>query len=232
MLKQVSNRRVMLSLLLLFGLAQSVSADDKVFYDRITLSAQAVTQVENDTLVAVLSAQRQGPDVTKLSTEVNQLMVQALKRSKKVSAVEAQTLGYQTNPVYASQHQTGWRVSQSLQLKSRDTQSLTTLIGDLQKTLMLDSLSYQISPEQRAKTEETLIGKAIAAFSQRAQNITHHLGRKRYRLVSMQVETGGITNQPIRMQAFDKVRSVAPAIEVGKQSLSVTVHGVIELVVN
>lgn len=235
MLKRIANPGLMVSLLLLACMTQSVFAEDKTFYDRITLSAQAAAEVENDTLVAVLSAQRQGSDVSKLASEVNQVMTRAIEHCKQVKTVEVQTLDYQTNPVYEKQHQTGWRVSQSIQLKSRDSQVLSSLIGDLQDTLMLESMYYQVSPEQRNKAEETLIGKAIAAFSQRAQNITQHLGRKRYRLVSMQVDTGSAAEQPIRMrtyQALAEARAAAPAIEPGKQRVAVTVSGVIELVLN
>ena len=232
MFKWMSNPSQMLSVLLLICLTQPALANDKVVYDRITLTAQAAADVESDTLVVVLSAQRQGTDVAKLSNEVNQLMSQALRRSKKVSGIEVQTLGYQTNPVYEKQHLTGWRVSQSLQLKSHDSQSLSKLIGELQKDLMLESMGYELSAEQRSKAEATLIGKAITAFSQRAQEITHQLGRQRYRLVSMQVNTGGVVNQPIRMRAYAEASRAAPAIEAGKQTLTVTVNGVIELVVN
>jgi len=95
-------------------------------------------------------------------------------------------------------------------------------------------LNYQISPELRNKTEEALIGKAIAAFSKRAQDITQQLGRKRYRLVSMQVNTSGIGNQPPiqLMRARAELRQAAPAIEAGKQTLTLSVTGIIELIVN
>jgi len=76
MLKPRSKHPVLLTLLLLC-LVQSVLAEDKVYYDRVTLSAQAEADVENDTLVVVMSVQQQGTDVAKLSAEVNQLMSQA-----------------------------------------------------------------------------------------------------------------------------------------------------------
>jgi predicted secreted protein len=213
-------------------LGQPASADDKPYYDRVTLSAQAVTEVENDTLVVVLAAQRQGTELAQLASEVNQLMTKALSRCKKVSGIEVQTLEYQTNPVYEKQHLTAWRVSQSLQLKGHDVQSLSALIGDLQNELMLESMSYQISAEARSQAEQSLIAKAISAFSQRAQEITQRLGRKRYRLVNMQVDTGGVTPQPRLRQVYAMSTQAAPAIEAGKQTLSVTVNGVIELLVN
>lgn len=232
MLKRGLHRASLAPLLLLSLLAQPVLAKEQTFYDRINLSAQAVADVENDTLVMVLSAQRQGGDVVKLAAEVNQVVAQAIKRCKQSKGIEVQTLDYQTSPIYEKQHQTGWRVSQSIQLKSQDSQALSALAGDLQDSLMLESMRYQVSPEQRSKVEETLIGKAIAAFQHRAQNITQHLGHQRYRLVSMQVDTGNAFEQPIRMRytAMAETRAAAPAIEPGKQRVTVTVSGIIELV--
>jgi predicted secreted protein len=235
MLKRTLHRSSLLPFMLLVSLTQPVLANDKAYFDRINLSAQAVADVANDTLVMVLAAQRQGNDVVKLAGEVNLIMSQAIKRCKQVEGIEVQTLDYQTSPIYEKQHQTGWRVSQSIQLKSKDSKALSTLVDNLQNTLMLESMHYQVSPEQRNKAEESLIGKAIAAFQHRAQNITQHLGRQRYRLVNMQVDTGNAFQQPIRMQtyqAFDAVRATAPAIEPGKQRVTVTVSGVIELVLN
>jgi len=207
-------------------------ADEQNVYDRIQLSAQAVADVENDTVVAVLVVRRQGSDVVKLTEEVNQTMMQAIKRCKQVKAVEVQTLNYQTGPVYEKQHQTGWRVSQSLQLKSRDSQALSQLIGKLQGSLMLESMAYEISPAQRDEVKESLIAKAITAFRKRAQNITQQLGRKHYRLVRMQVDTGGIPVPPRNPQlyrAFSEASTPPPTIEAGKQQVSVTVTGEIEL---
>lgn len=210
-------------------------AAEQNFYDRVQLSAEAVADAENDTLVAVLFAQQQGSDVAKLAAAVNQIMTRAIQRCKQVKAVEVRTLNYQTNPVYEKQHQTGWRISQSLELKSQDSHALGQLIGNLQETLMLESMSYEISPALRNKIEESLIGKAIASFSKRAQDITQHLGRKRYRLVRMQIDTAGVPRPPMQrqnFQAFAMDKAVSPAIEPGKQRITVTVDGVIELVLN
>lgn len=231
--KQLSNY---LACLVLMSLVAPIAlAGEQNVYDRIQLSAQAVADVENDTVLAVMYARREGSDASKLATEVNRIMTQAIKRCKQVKAVEAQTLGYQTTPVYEKQHLTGWRMRQSLQLKSRDNQALSQLIGSLQDTLMLESMSYEVSQAKRNEENESLIGKAIAVFRQRAQDITRQLGRKRYRLVRMQVDTGGVPVQPVRMQlyqAYAEANAPAPAIETGKQRISVTVSGEIELLLN
>lgn len=210
-------------------------AAEETHYDRIQLSAQAVAEVENDTLVAVLVAQRQGSNVAGLANEVNKVMSKAIAHCKQVKSVEVQTQGYQTVPVYDKQHQTGWRVSQTLQLKSHNSQALSTLLGELQGSLMLQGMGYEVSPGKRNKVEETLIGKAMTEFQHRAQIITQQLGRKRYRLVRMQIQTSAATRSPAQIQRFQMLKAApaaATAIEAGKQRVTITASGMIELVLN
>jgi predicted secreted protein len=210
---------------LLSQFVPSAFAAESSSYDRVQLSAQAVAEAENDTLVAVMSAQRKGENYARLADEVNRLVSQSLTQARQYKAVEVQTLDYQTRPVYEKNHQSGWVVSQSIQLKSRDSAVLGKLLGQLQDRLMLDGISYAVSPEQQQRVQEGLITRAIAAFEKRAQNITHALHRKRYRLVSMHVNTGGITQRPVPMQSvatFKAARSPT-AIEAGKQQITVTV---------
>jgi len=226
--------RLLVVIGLLSLLVPSAYATEKTRYDRIQLTAQAVGEAQNDTLIAVMSAQRKGDNYARLADEVNQAVSQALKQARQYRAVEVQTLDYQTRPVYEKSHQTGWMVSQSVQLKSRDSAALSKLLGQLQDRLMLVGINYAVSPEQRQRVQESLITRAIAAFEKRAQDITHALHRKRYRLVNMQVNTGGDMQQPVLMRgitSFEAAKS-PPAIESGKQQISVTVSGEIELQLN
>jgi predicted secreted protein len=231
--KRSSNSLVLITAMFLSG-SSIAFAEHPDFYDRVRLSAQAVATVDNDTLVADLSARRQGSDAAKLAMEVNQIMAKAIKRCKQESAVEVQTRDYQTNPIYEKQHQTGWIVSQSLELKSQDTQAISRLLGDLQSSLLLQGMHYEVSPEQRSQAQDSLIRKAISNFTRRAQNITQQLGRTHYRLVSMQVDTGDVSNPPYPMQNYRVMAEArtAPALEPGKQQITVSVSGVIELLLN
>ncbi|MGD8310696.1 MAG: hypothetical protein PVG98_14775, partial [Chromatiales bacterium] len=61
-------------------------------YDRVSLSASASAQVENDTLVAVLYEQREGDDPAMLAGQVNRSIGRAVARVKQVEDVEVQTL--------------------------------------------------------------------------------------------------------------------------------------------
>ena len=97
----------------------AVAEDTPVTYDRVTLSANAEKQVENDTVVAQLFSEREGEQTSQLAAEVNKNIAWALERAKKVEAVSAQTTGYHSQPVYQKQKIIGWRVRQSIKLESR-----------------------------------------------------------------------------------------------------------------
>ena len=224
-------------LLLCLALAsQPLMAEEKAAtYDQIQLSANASMEVENDTLSAQLYVQREGSELSRLADEVNKLITQAIAQIKQVDGIKLQTQGYQTYPTYNQQRVTGWRVRQSLRIQSQDSAKLSQLLSQLQSSLALESLQYNVSPAQRTTAEEQLIGEAISSFQKRAALVTKHLGRKDYRLVEMNINTSGQPVQPVRMRAsmMAMEASVAqPSLEAGSQTIRVDVNGTIELRIN
>jgi predicted secreted protein len=206
--------------------------DETLHYDQIKLSAEASQETDNDTLVAVLSAQQEGSDPALLSDSVNKLIAEAVEEAKQQPGIKLQTLGYQTSPRYQQQRLIGWRVKQSLRLQSMDSDKLSQLINRLQSKLALESISYSVSDERRRSTEEALISQALEAFQQRAQLVTERLGRKTYRLVEMQIHTSNQQVRPMRMRAsmmsMDEA-GASPSLEAGTQTLRVEINGRIEL---
>jgi len=209
------------------------AAENPLTYDRINLSASAQGKAVNDILVAVLYQQMEGPTAEPLATEVNKAIAAALTTAKKVPEVTVQTLDYQTYPTYQNQKVTGWSVRQSIRLESKNMEKLSALIGDLQKTLKVESIGYQVSPETLRVTEDGLMSEAMKAFQQRAELITRELGRKRYRLVALDVNTQSSMPRPIhvsaRAMAMDAPPSAPPTIEAGEQPVTVNLQGTIEL---
>lgn len=208
-----------------------LAGETPLTYDRIDLAASVSREVENDTLVAVLFAQKEGNDSAHLAGEVNRLITQAVAIAKQQPAVRVQTPAYRTNPIYNNQHLTGWRVYQSIRLESTDAGAVGKLIGELQKTLGLESVSYTLSPKSREQNETQLVREGIAAFKQRAQLISTEMERPGYRLVRMTVNTSGISPRPILMRETASMASLssAPALEAGTQRVEVTINGTIEL---
>jgi predicted secreted protein len=227
----------MITLLALSALSASaladVLADRPPTYDRVTLTASASREVANDTLVAVLSAQREGGDPARLAGEVNQAMQAALTAARRVEGVKAQTLDYHTSPVYRQQELAGWRVAQMLRLESRDGASLSGLVGELQRTLVLQSVGYTVSPAGREEVEDALLRSALDAFSRRARLVAEQLERPGYRIVDIELTTE-VPPMP-RAFAYQARAALAaaeaapPALEAGTQTVTVTVRGTVEL---
>ena len=226
-------KQIVFAALLMCGV-QSTLAKEESHFDRITFSVDASADVANDTLVAVLYVQREGSDVATLSDEVNKIITQAVQRSKKIPGIDVRTRAYQSYPIYKEQRISGWRVRQSIQLKNQNIDALSKLIGDLQSTLAVESIVYTVSPAQREIIEERLIGEAITAFKNRAQQISQHFNRASYRLVTIDVRATSGPVQPIPMRAATtmmKTKVAPPTIEPGTQLVTVKASGVIELVV-
>jgi len=209
------------------------AAENPLTYDRINLSASAQGKAVNDILVAVLYQHMEGPTAEPLSAEVNKAIAAALTTAKRVPEVTVQTLDYQTFPTYHNQKVTGWSVRQLIRLESKNMEKLSALIGDLQKSLKVESIGYQVSPETLRATEDGLMSEAMKAFQQRAELITRELGRKRYRLVALDVNTQNSMPRPFhanaKAMAMDAAPSAPPAIEAGEQPVAVNLQGTIEL---
>ncbi|MDR9437615.1 MAG: SIMPL domain-containing protein [Thiohalophilus sp.] len=220
--------------LLCFWPGVAAEASENSHYDRIHLSVSAQEEVDNDTLLAVLSAREEGEHLPTLADTVNRTVKQAIEQSKQVPAVEVRTLTYQTHPRYQKQRLIGWQVRQAIELKSGDIEALSTLLGGLQKTMTLDSLGYAVSSTRREAMEQTLISRAIKQFKQRAEHVTRQLGRKEFRLVEMDINTQGQAAQPRMMRsvsAMSESAVTAPVVEPGTQTLRVTLNATIELTV-
>jgi predicted secreted protein len=222
-------------LLLVLALAAlpALAHEPELRYNRASFSVSATEDVANDTLVAVLTVQRDGSSARQLATEVNQVMAWALAKAKEAPSIKAQTLDYQTSPIYQKNVVTGWRVSQSLRLEGRETAAVSDLVGALQERLNLQQVGYEVSRERRKEVEDRLIGEAIAAFQARAKRVAADLQRRTFRLVQMDVSSGPapmpVYRQRAMPMAMAEVAAAPPAIEAGTQTITIGVTGEIEL---
>jgi len=203
-------------------------------YDRIHLSASASGRVDNDTIAATLFAQEEGKKTSILADKVNQRIKWATDIAGENPKIKVQTQAYSTNPIYNKNKVSGWRVSQSIRLESKDMAAVSEILGRLQEQLGLRSVSFSVSPEQRNGAENRLISEALAAFETRAKIIAGDLGHEQYRVVDLRVSTAG--GAPVyqarggmRMEAMMSASVAPPALQAGESILTVSVDGEIEL---
>ncbi|WP_020394208.1 SIMPL domain-containing protein [Thiolinea disciformis] len=236
--KKLLNRSLLAGVVALSTLFLSTYAlaGDTLSYDRVAFNVAADKDVENDVLSAVLTATQTGQDTAKLADEVNKAITWAMEIAQKETAVERRTLAYTTSPVYSDGKVDGWQVAQSIELKSKDSKALSTLLSQLQERLKVDSISYSISTAVRKSTEEQLITEAIANFKTRATQVQQAMQRAEYRVVRMDIQTGSEMPQPMMMAAnvssdggSYSARSAPPSLEAGKQKVRVVIMAEIEL---
>jgi predicted secreted protein len=205
-------------------------AGQDTLFDTVALTAEAETEVDNDRIEALLFAEQEGPDPAKLADAVNREMDWALRQLKDAAGIDASTPAYQTFPVYQQGRITGWRVRQTLKLESADVPAMSAVLGKLQARLGLQGVSFVLSPAQRQAVEEDLIKQALARFTARAGMVAKELGRGGYRLVSMQVNSGGQSPRPqLAMMRAESLAVAAPRLEGGSSTVQVTVSGTIQL---
>ena len=205
---------------------------DELHYDQVSLSAESSENVENDTVIASLYAQQEGNDPTALSRKVNETIEWAISQAKQYPTIELKTLSYTTQPTYQKSRLSGWRVKQSIQIKSKNIPALSELVGKLQSRISVQSISYSVSDELRRSVEDRLITGAIKSFEARADLIGRTMDRKGYQLVDMDVMTANMPGPrpSMRMSAMsDSAVAKAPSIVAGTQKLKVTVRATIQL---
>lgn len=225
--------RTLIGLLSLCAASVAIAAE-ALSYNRVSLSESAQTEVNNDLLVAVMTAQAEGRDAKTPADQVNRQMDWAVNLARSVPGTKLQTLGYSTQAVYNKNKIRGWRVSQSLRLESRDSRELGDLIARLQEQLRVQSLGYRVSDERRRAHVDTLTEAALDRFQARAAAIADAMGRSSYRVVQLHINDGQRRPMAVArgatMEAASADFSVAPArIEAGTQTMSVSVNGEIEL---
>lgn len=208
-------------------------ADDQDKKPTISLSAEASASAPNDLGRAQLYFEDTDRDTAALAERVNKVITQALETARAEAEVDTRSAGTSTYPVRNSEEQQieNWRMRSTIQLESRDTAALARLVGELQKTLAVGSLTMQPASETRDKAADDAAIEAIEAFQARAQTLADTLG-KNYRIRDLNVQYPGMppVRPMMRMAAADSAGAAFAPIEAGQSEVSVSVNGTIELI--
>lgn len=226
-------------LLLVTGLwcALPASAGEAPRYNQINLDAQVSEQVSNDTMHVNMNTYGEHREAARLATQINQDMEWALSLAKQHTAIKVSTGGYQTWPLPSKDNLStrGWRGQQTLMLESRDSETLSQLVGQLQERLKINSMNFTVSDEKRVEVENRLIDSALEAFKTRANIVSANLKATGYRVVAINV--GTTAQQPpilyrARVATMAMESAEAPvAVEGGESEVHVQVNGTIELLI-
>ncbi len=224
----------LLSLLLLLPMAVQAADTSQDHYNRISLSASATGRTDNDTMIATLYAQEEGPEAALLADRVNQRIRWGVDQVRQYDKIKVQTLAYNTYPIYRKDQISGWRVRQSFRIESQNMALVSKLLGTLQSKLALENIHFSVSPAQRNAAQNELIRQALAAFETRAKLVASALHHAEYKIVRLNINTaggGGFQPQPRVMMSMraDVADGAPPVVQAGESVLTVSVSGEIEL---
>jgi predicted secreted protein len=181
------NRFAVVSCLLIAGAASALA--DEPARTKLVLSATATREVEQDTLVGVLSAHAEAADARAAQAAVNRTMTAAIEKTRAVASVRAASGGYR---VYQQRDRdgrpTGWVAEQDLRLTGREPAALLELVGALQtEGLNVNGLTYELSAEARRAVEDELTVEAIQRLRDRAERVATSMAMRVQAIDTLQV---------------------------------------------
>jgi len=158
----------------------------------VVVPAYGEVKRANDEATAVFSVEEQDKDRAAAAARVNQKMKQGTEIVRRADPqAELKTVGYYTYPVYpevpdgprpleaqaARRIPIGWRVGQSLEVKTRNLAQLPKTTAAAQKVLNLATIDYHLSPELTKQLDDERIAATYRNLNERVASIARAMGR-------------------------------------------------------
>lgn len=202
----------------------------------VSLSSSASVEVPKDMMTATLSTSREGQDADALQADLKKALDAALaeaRRAARPGQVDVHTGNFSLVPRYSNKGvMAGWQGTAELVVEGRDMPAIGQLVGRI-STLTVARVGYGLSREAREKTEADVAGQAIARYQAKAAEYAKRFGYGGYTIREVNVSTAEAAPVMYKaaMAAAPMSRSVSDElpIEAGKQTVSVSVNGTVQL---
>ncbi|HDZ10498.1 SIMPL domain-containing protein [Pseudohongiella sp.] len=217
------------------GACTSVHAQQTLLPEGQTLITLSVTErmnVEQDLVIASLRIEAEDSNASVVQNRINSVMARGLEQAREANEV-SQSTGYYNVYQYDRQPQGGraetlWRGSQSLTLEAKDAQALLALAGELQAMgFVMNQLSYQLSTERADEVRDSLMESAIARATEKAERATRALGKSRFDIAVLDVDTSSDYSAPVMMRSMADTGSremAPPNAEPGETEVTLNVR--------
>lgn len=200
----------------------------------LNISATVRQEVEQDLLVATLQYSAENRDAKVLQNEINEAMQKALKRAQKEDKeiVKINTGAYNVYERTDSRTKVRkWYGQQSITVKSKDSEKILKLAGDLQEMgLKMTGLNYTLDPKTAVKVQDDLMEDAIKELTARADRVAKALGKSSAEIRELNTSSQSYMPQAkhyaraeMAMMAADSM--AAPVAAAGEDTISMTVNG-------
>lgn len=205
----------------------------------VLMSGSAEMEVDNDEAIANFFLELQDADLARAQSTLNQRVaegVAALKRADPRAQVE--TAGYGSSPIHSkttARSIVGWRVRQSVTLRTMDLAALPKAVAAGQQQLALAAIDFRVSRASRERHEAELIRRAIANFNARvaaaaqALNVAPARVRVEEMNFGMRVVGPGPILAQMRGDTMSAQSVVEPSLDPGRTTLQQNVDGKVRL---
>lgn len=202
----------------------------------VQLSANAALEVPQDFLVLTMGTTRDGPDAQLLQEQLKGLLETALSEARlsiQPGAMEVRTGHFSLTPRYGRDGRiNGWKGSVELMLEGRDFARISSTAGRIQG-LIVASVVFSLSREQRARVESQVQSMAIDRFKARATEIAGAFGFGGYTLRELAVtasESGAMPRpRLVSPEARSSMADSPVPVEAGRAWVQVSVNGSVQL---
>lgn len=205
----------------------------------------------NDEATVVFAVEEQDKDRAAATARVNQKMKQGTEIVRRADPqAELKTAGYYTYPVYpevpeaprplagqqARRIPIGWRVGQTLEVKTKNLDALPRTAAAAQKVLNLNGIDYHLSPELQRRLDDERIAATYRNLNQRIASIAKAMGRSINDATIDTVDLEGSGNyvgeaapaprmQMMSARAADAAAMPEPSFEPGETTLQMRLVG-------
>jgi predicted secreted protein len=200
----------------------------------LSLTASGSVEVVKDWLSLTLATSRSGADAQAVQAALRAALDAALTEARKAAApglLEVRTGQFGLYTRHDAQGRiNGWQGSAELVLEGRDWPRITQTAGRV-NTLAVSNTSQSLSREAREQHESHATALAVARFQARAQEQAKLFGFAGYSLREVNVSTNepGDFPQPVMMRSAAMAAESAMPVEAGRQRVTVTVSGSVQM---
>lgn len=166
------------------------------------LAASGRVQVQQDWLQMHLQANRQADAPAQVQQQLQLALEQALEQLRPQAQPERLQLQSTGISIWPRQGQegaiVGWQGRAELLVQGRDFAHITQAVAGV-ASMELGHMAFSLSPQAQQQVLQQAQSEAVAAFAQRAQQLTHAFGYQRYQLRQVQVNHPGAAWQQPRL---------------------------------
>lgn len=236
--------RIFLTLMLMVLLSAPANAqlmDDPVFRldqgeSLLHINATERREVDQDLLIANLRIEVEDESNKLVQNEINTAMAKALEIAKKYKDVKAITRGYNVHQYDKNggrknkpRHMV-WKGSQTVQLKSKNSEDLLELAGKIQEAgFVMGGLNYTLSPAKAAQVQDEMLEAALIKLQSRAERAATALGKKKAELKDINTQGNYQPHQPVyaargmMMEMAADAKMAAPVASPGETTITMNV---------